>query len=466
MFPTQRVGTTCVLGLLLRLKSETMPTDLRKLPGNSLPHFKNIFMKTSIEKLAGSKIQLEIELSPEEFNQFINKTTASFGENIEIKGFRKGKADPKLIEKEVGKEKILAKAAELAIKEVYQETISENRIEPINQPEVKILKLAAGNPFSFQIKTEILPEIPLPDYKKIASLFFKNDISVKDQEVKDALFFLQKSRAKFILKLGPCAVGDWVEIDYNSPQVEYNKLISDAFVLGEGKFIPGFEENIEKMSEGETKDFSLPFPENYLQNELRGKIADFKVKVKSIKTVELPEISDQFAQGLGNSKNLDQLKQNIREGLLLEKKTAESQRIRQDILGKISQSAEFEIPQILIKNEQDLLMEILKERIKSDLDLALEDYLTKIKSTEKELYDSFFKEAENRVKSHLLLREIAKKEGITVAKEEIEDKINKNIKYLSPQKTKELDLEKIKDYTKEVIKNEKVLQFLENFSKN
>jgi trigger factor len=419
-------------------------------------------MKTEITKLPKSEVELKIEVPAEEWQEFFDGAAKELSKNLKIEGFRPGFAPPKLVEEKIGVAGILQEAAEHCVKKCYVGAILENNVEAIGQPEISILKLAKDNPFEFKARVAVMPEVKLPDYKKIASRIKRNKVSVQDKEVDEALLWLQKSRAKLALKSGPCQTGDWVEIEYSSPQVENNKKIEDSFILGEGHFIAGFEDNLKGMAEGQEKEFSLLFPKEHTSLEMAGKNVEFGVKLKSVKKVELPEISDQFAQGLGKFSDLAGLKQNLRDGISLEKENQERERMRQEILEKIAEKSEMEIPAVLISSEQHRLMEELKQNVSQKLEMTFSDYLAKAKKTEKELSDSFLPEVEKRVKNSLTLREISKREKIEVSDGEAEAEANKILK--ANLENQKLDPERLKDYTKEVLRNEKTFAKLESFA--
>jgi len=419
-------------------------------------------MKTEITKLPKSEVELKIEVPAEEWQEFLDGAAKELSKGLEIEGFRPGYAPFKLVEEKIGIAGILETAAEHCIQKCYVKAVLENNIEAIGQPEVSILKLAKNNPFEFKAKVAIMPEVKLPDYKKIASEVKRNKVLVEDREMEETLSWIRKSRAKFSQKSGPCQKGDWVEIEYSSPQIENEKKTEDAFIMGEGRLIPGFEENLEGLEGGQEKDFSLTFPKNHLQKDLAGKEINFKLKLKSVKSVELPEINDDFAREVGNFKNTDELKNSVKEGISTEKETAESQRVRQNILEKITEKSELKTPEVMINNVKNQMLVDVKQSVPQKLGITFEDYLGRVKKTEKDLLDSFSGEAEKRVKTSLVLREISKKEKINVSKEETEAEANKILKsYPDNQK---IDAEKLKDYTKEVIMNEKTFQFLESFS--
>ena len=419
-------------------------------------------MKVDITKLPKSEVELKIEVPADEWQEFLDEAAKELSKDLKIEGFRPGYAPLKLVEEKIGIAMILEEAAEHCIQKCYVKAILENNIEAIGQPEVSVLKLAKNNPFEFKAKVAIMPEVKLPDYKKIALETKRNKVLVEEKEVEETLSLIRKSRAKFSQKSGPCQKSDWVEIEYSSPQIENGKKTEDAFILGEGRLIPGFEENLEGMEGSQEKEFSQIFPKNHLQKDLAGKEIDFKVKLKSVQKVELPEINDGFAQEVGNFKNMAELKNSVKEGISTEKETAESQRVRQNILEKITEKSGLETPEILINNVKNQMLADLKQGVPQKLGITFEEYLNKVNKTEKDLLDSFSAEAEKRVKESLVLREISKKEKIGVSNEEVEIEANKILKnYPNNQK---IDAEKLKDYTKEVMMNEKTFQFLESFS--
>ncbi len=307
--------------------------------------------------------------------------------------------------------------------------------------------------------------IKLPDYKKIASEVKRQKIEVLEEEVKETLDWVRKSRAKFSQKLGPCQKGDWVEIEYSSPQLENGLKRKDAFFLGKGQLIPGFEDNIEGMEIGEERRLVLTIPQNHYRKDLAGKKVEFSVKMCSVQRAEFPELTDEFARSLGKFENLEALKKSVREGIYLEKEEIESKRVRAEILSKIVQAAEIKPPKELVEKEKNLMLENLKKDIANNLKIPFEKYLQRLNKTQKEIEEYYYQQAENLVKGFLVIKEISKRENIEVKEEEIEEEINKILKHYPSIETaqKELDLEKLKLYIKDRIEAEKTLEFLESF---
>ena len=297
-------------------------------------------------------------------------------------------------------------------------------------------------------------EINLPNYKEIASEIKKNKVEVKEEEIENGLKWLQKSRAKFSAKNGSAQKGDFIEIEYKIEATE--AVLKDGFILGEGHFLPGFEDNLIGMKSGEEK--------KGVSLDKDGQKIKIDLRVSSVQNVEFSEINDEFAKSLGDFKDLNHLKKNIKQGNVLEKEQAETQKLRQEVLNQISKKTDVETPDILIENEKKNMLENLKKMVSQRLKISFGEYLDKIKKTEKEILDSFDLEANTKIKNFLILQEIGKKEKVEVLDQEIMDEVNKVLRRFPSIKEAEknigLDLQKFKDYTKQVIYNEKIFKIL------
>ena len=428
-------------------------------------------MNYSVKKLEKSQIEVGFELSVEEFEEYIQKALLHLKEHVKIDGFRKGNVPKEMVEKEVGQENLLMEAGDLAVKKSYAKFVTENKLEPIGEPEVQIVKIAKGNPLLFKVKVSVLPDIELPNYKKIASQVKSSNILVDQKEIEEALRYLQKSRAKFSQEDRPAEAKDFVEIEYQNKDINGGKEIKDKFILGEGGFLKDFEDNIIGMKAGQEKEFISKFPENTPNKNLAGKDSNFKVKMISVQKMELPEINDEFAKALGVFDGLVSLKENLKEGITMEKNEEERQRKRGEMVSKITEKVKFDLPEKMVEYEQARLFEDLKNQIAKNFKMPFEDYLSSIKKTEEEIKASFTLEAEKRIKNFLVLRQIGKVENIEVSEKELEEEMNKVLKkYSMPtgrqakDQLEKIDINELKDYNKGAIFNEKVFQFLENTS--
>lgn len=424
-------------------------------------------MKVQISNLTKSQVELKIEVSAEDFEKCKKEAIKELAKNLKMEGFRPGKVPEEIAEKSLSQEMIMAEAAERAVQEYYRKAVLENKLFPLGQPEVKVLKLAPENPFEFQATLAVMPQVKLPDYKKIASEVERKEVTVSDKELSDSMNWLQKSRAKFTLKQGGAEKGDFVEIEYNSLGIEGGKTFKDAFLLGEGKFLPGFEENMEGVSSGQEKEFKLEFPKDYAQKEIAGKEISFKVKMITVQKMDLPELGDEFAKNLGQFENLKSLEKSVKDGLQAEKENVETDRVRKEILDNISKKTEIDMPEILVESEKQRTLEDLKKRVEGQLKIPFSDYLAKIGKTEKDLLDSFSDQSEKKVKNSLVLREIANREEIQATEDEIKEDMNHILARFPDAKSAKaaFDLEDLREYTKEAIRNEKTFKLLENISK-
>jgi trigger factor len=366
-----------------------------------------------------------------------------------------------MVEEKIKPEALLMEAGEHAVQHVYSDYIRENNLEPVGHPEVQIKKIAKGSEFIFTARVAILPEVELPDYKTIAKSVKGKSIEVTEQEVQDALNYLQKSRAKMSLKNEAAELKDFVEIEYSCKEIENGKQVKDQFILGEGALIKGFEDNLVGMKAGEEKVFSVKFPD---KSPLSGKDGEFKVKIVSVQKMELPEINDEFAKQLGAFDTLVALKTNMKEGMTQEKTEEEKQRRRAEFLDRIAEKTKVEIPEAMVDYEKDRLLEDLKNKVTMNMKLTFEQYLAAVKKTEQEIKETFQKEAEKRLRGFLVLRQLGDEEKIEVSDKDVEEEVSKSIKNYSKEQISKIDINQFKEYTKGVIYNEKVFQRLESFT--
>ena len=412
-----------------------------------------------------TKAELEIfcEMAWDEFKPYIERAFELLSKNIEVKGFRHGKAPKDLLEREIGQEKINSVAAENAIKEKYLAVINEKGIEPIGKPQISILKLAQNNPFCFKITAYVLPEVVLPDYKKIVKETPKEEAVIDNKEFEEAMKFLQRSRAKFEDLDTPTKKGDFVHIEYQSPQVDNSRKVSDGFVLGQGRLIKGFEEELQGMKAGENKEFKKTFPKDYQNKDLAGKEIEFKVKMEKVQKMIVPVLDDDFAKSLGKFKTLEELKNNVRDGITKEKQQRKVGEWRNKVLEKILKEINIDLPGILVKAEQENAINELKAKVKNDLKISFEDYLEQVKKKQEDIENDLLEQSEVKVKSFLVVGEIGKRENITVSPKEIEQQINSFFTSFPQNTAKDVDKQSLEGYYREMIYNEKVFKKLENF---
>lgn len=424
-----------------------------------------------LKKLPKSKIELEIKVAWDEWKKYIDQAVKEISEEIKIDGFRPGKAPRKLVEQKVGLGTILNNAAQKAVEKAYVKKVTEEKIDVLGRPEVTIESVEEGKDLEFKAQVAVMPEVSVsPDFrseiKKINEKSVKDSVSIKEEEIALELERLANSRVKLVTIDREAKNGDSVEIDFDvlvgGVPIENGSSKKHPLVLGKGVFIPGFEENVVGMKAGDEKEFELSFPEDYHKKDLAGKKATFRVKLGLVQERQVPEINDDFAKGLGEFKDLEALKKNIREGMEEEKK----QKDREDKRGKYVEAVvgktKVDIPEVLIHEEIHKMLHEFEHQIQS-MGMNLEQYLEKIGKKQDDLEKDWAPQAEKRVISALALGQLIKDLEIKASSKEVEDEMNKTLQYYKNVKDfeKNVDMERLYSYTKGVLENESLFQMME-----
>jgi trigger factor len=421
-----------------------------------------------IKKLPQSQIEFSITVPAEDFEKFLDEAASHLSEEMKIDGFRPGRAPRKIVEQKVGAEKILAHGAEHAIKKTYVDAAIKHKLETVGEPKITITKIAQGNDLEYKAIVAIMPEIKLPNYRKEVKTIKKNSsIHPTAEQIQKELETLRNSRAKLVTVSREAGKDDRVEIDFevfvDKKLIEGGSAKKHPLTIGENYFIPGFEDQLVGMKEGDKKEFQLDFPKDYHQKELAGKPATFKVRMALVQEKELPKADDEFAKSLGKFENLDALKKSISDGIKLEEENKNKEKWRTEAIEKIVASSTLELPEILVEQEIEKMMAEFEQNIAS-MGLQMETYLDNIKKSKSEISKGWKETAQKRVSSALALREIANAENIEVPSSQIEEEMNRVMAYYKsvPDMEKQVDMERLYTYTKGVLTNEKVFQFLEN----
>lgn len=423
-------------------------------------------MKVEKEKLPKSQIKLIIEVPTQEVDKFVSQAYERLAHQVEIPGFRPGKAPRFLIDQKVGSKRVQEQTLEIAVLKTYFQVVSSEKITPIARPEVKILKFAEGNPLIYEAIVPLMPEVILGDYrKKASSLSLKPEkVSVKQEDIDEALLGLQKSKAEFIPASRPVKKGDRVEVDFDASvdgvPLEGGKSKNHPLIIGDGMFIRGFEDNLIGMKKDEKKEFSIVFPEDYFKKELAGKKVDFKVLLRDIKEVKLPPLDDKFAKEIAKINSISELKEDIKKRLQKEKEERQKIELESKIIEEVVNCASTETPEILIEEEINSMISELKNRLESQ-GLKLEQYLKNVNKKKEDLKEEYKKEAERRIKTALVLNKIAQEEKIEVSGKAVQNEIDNMIRVYPQDKIKEkFSSDKDKQYIKNLLRNQKTIDRL------
>jgi trigger factor len=425
-----------------------------------------------IENLPGSEVRITVLIPSADFSKYIEQAAEELSREMKIDGFRSGKVPLQVVERNVGSQKLLYEGAERAIRKAYVDAVLDNKIEAIGQPKVTIKKIAKGNDFEFEAVAAVMPKIEVEDYQeaigKINKNYSQKKIEAKEEEIERELNFLAKQRAKIITVNRKAAKNDQVEVDFEVSRgavpIEGGIAKKHLLIIGEGKFIPGFEDNLIGMEAGQEKDFELSFPKDYHQKNLAGEKAKFKVKLNLVQERQIPKINDEFSKGIGKFENLSQLKENIKQGIEHEMLHKQQDKQKKEVLDFLVKKSQAEIPQILVDSELSKMIDELDRDI-SSIGLDRQTYFSQVGTTEEKLKEEWKKEAApNRIKAALLLRKIARDEKLDPNSKEIEERMNTVLQYykkIEDAKDK-VNLENLYEAIKGELINEKALEYLTN----
>lgn len=382
-------------------------------------------MKTKVEKLPKSQIKLKIELSEDEFSKFRQSAFLRLSSQADIKGFRPGKAPEDLQKDRIGKDKIFQEALEMCLPQTYFNALKENNITPVADPEIKIKKYEDDKPLKFSAQVDILPDFQLPNYHQVKLKAKK--IKVGPKEIQGSLESLQKSYAKYEDKKEASQKRDKVEIDFEGyiKGVKIDQLVSKnhPLVLGEGNFVPGFEDKLIGLKKGEKKEFSLKMPTKLRDKFIAGKQVKFRVKMNRVQKVILPKLDDEFAKKITKDKNLEQLKAELKKTLEKRTKLGEQRRLEVELLNKLSKKTDIDLPESLVKNEQFRMFVDIQKDIESK-GIPFSKYLESIGKNDEEFLKGLREQAEKAVKIGLIIGKIKQKEKVKVDENEVEEELN------------------------------------------
>ena len=425
-------------------------------------------MKSDIKNLGKSQLELTIEVSPEEMLPFLQKAAVKISSANKLEGFRPGKAPYEIVKQKFGEMAILEMALDDIISHTYHQALKENNLVTIDQPEINLEKVAPNNPLTYKAKVSILPKVTIGDYSTIS--LSRQSIEASEEQINKVLEDLKKMRAKEKLVERPAKSGDFLNIDFQTfvdkVPIENGQHQKYPILIGENRFIPGFEDQLIGMKSGDVKEFELKFPVEYFEKKMAGKIAEFKVTCQSVYELETPELTDDLARDLTGGKitTLKDLKENIKSNIEQEEKNKQEQRLEIDMLDKIMAISQFEeFPESLVHHEIHKMIHELEDSI-SQQGIEMADYLVSIKKTHDDLEKEFEPQAEKRVKAAILSREIYQQQKIEVRDDEIDKEISEILKAYpeNPEAEKQLKSQMYRDYLKNTLGNRKVVEYLKN----
>ncbi len=420
-------------------------------------------MKATFISREKNDVKFTMEFTAEEFDNAQIKAYQAAKGNIEIPGFRKGKAPRSIIEKHFGEGVFFEDAIDELFRENYVKAIRELELDIIDSPAAEFTQLKKGEGFTATITVACSPIVEVKNYKGVEIEKIENE--VKDEDVENDIKSLQKRNARIVSVERPAQDGDTVLLDYagfvGEDQFEGGTAEGQELVLGSRMFIPGFEEQLVGVSAGEQKDVIVTFPEEYHAEDLAGKEAVFHCTVHEVKEEQLPELDDEFAKDVSEFDTLEELKASTRERLESYAKAGAESQMKDAAVGKVVESNEVDIPRIMVEDEIDRMMQELDQQMRYQ-GLSLEQYLAFTQKDAAAFRDEIRADAEKAVKTRLIMNGIVEAEQFEVTPEEVEEELKvMAIQYqMTADKVKELIGEENMKYLEKDLKTKKAIEFI------
>lgn len=421
-------------------------------------------MSLAVEKLDGSMAKLTITVPAEEFTKAITSAYNKQKSKFSVPGFRKGKVPQAFIEKMYGAAIFYEDAANQLINEYYPKELENCEEEITSNPEIDVTQIEKDKDFIFTATVAVKPEIKIGDYKGVE--IEKIDTTVTDEDVMAEILKDQKENGRKIDVTDRAAqMDDEVTINFegfvDDVAFEGGKGENYKLTLGSHSFIDTFEDQIVGKNIGDKFDVNVTFPEEYHVEDLKGKPAVFKVELLAISTLELPELDDEFASDVSSFETFAEYKEDKKKTLEVKKEEQAKREKQSKVVEKIAEAAEVEIPEAMIKYNQERIMNEMSQRMMYQ-GLQMEQYLQLMGTTKEEFLERVKPDAIARIKTSLVLEAVAAAENIVASDDDVDAEIqDMATQYqMKPEELKDMigapELENIK----KDIASRKALEFL------
>ena len=373
------------------------------------------------EKAEKSTVKIEFSVEKSVFDAAVEKVYRKQVKKISVPGFRPGKAPRAMIEKMYGTGVFYEDAINDLIPENYEAALKEAGIEPVGQPEIDVVSIDE-NGLVLSAIVPVKPECKIEGYKGIEVT--KDTVEVTDEEIDKEINIVRERNSREIEVTDAAAeMGNVTKIDFegfvDGVAFEGGKGEDYSLKLGSGSFIPGFEEQVAGHVIGEEFDVNITFPEEYHAEELAGKPAVFKVTIKSIEKIELPELDDDFAKDVSEFDTFAEYREDMKAKIQKRHESAAEANLEESLLNVLIEKLEADIPEAMFVAETENFVRDYDNRLRqSGLDLQM--YFKYTGLTLEALREQLRPQAEKQVKARLALETIAAVEAIEVSDEELE----------------------------------------------
>ncbi|MBQ3428945.1 MAG: trigger factor [Mogibacterium sp.] len=380
-------------------------------------------MKATQVSKENGVVKFNIEFSVEEFKDAINKAYLANRSKFQIDGFRKGKAPRKIIESHYGHDIFWDEALNELLDKGYYDALKEMDLEVVSQPSFESPEIKKDEPVVLTGTVQVFPEMEVENYKGLE--VEKVETKIGEKEVKAELEKVQKSQARMeAVEDRKTEMGDTLVFDFegfvDDKPFSGGSAENYELKLGSGQFIPGFEDQLVGKDAGEEVDVQVVFPGDYHAEELAGKPALFKCKIHEIKKEILPEIDDELASDVSEFETLAEYKKDLKKKLQEAAKETDLSVMKDRVLEKLYNENNIKVPEVMINNEVENMLYDMNQSLSAQ-GLGLQQYVEWTGKTIDELREETKPEAEKRIRTRVLLKNIIRMEKLDVEDEEINE---------------------------------------------
>ncbi|MBR3177053.1 trigger factor [Candidatus Saccharibacteria bacterium] len=388
-----------------------------------------------------TSVAFDVTFESKDFEPARLKALARLARDVKIPGFRNGKAPANVVEQHVNPNDLAMQTLDVMVREAIPKIYGDAKLQPLSAPNVEIKKFVPGESAEVTVTSDIMPEVKLPDYKKLKAKY--NEPKVEAKDVEDVLGRIAESMAETKAVKRAAKDGDEVVIDFTGKKdgVAFDGGSAKDFKLklGSGQFIPGFEDGVIGHEVGDKFNLDLTFPKDYPSKNLAGAATVFEVLLKQVNEISLPKIDDELAKKTGAFETLKELKDDIKKNLTAQGKQRADEAYKDDLLDELIKGAKTEAPEALVKEQADHIREDMLRNLKAR-GAKLEDYLKQVKQTEDEFEKEVTAAATNRVLGHIVVAKLGEELNIKVTDAEVDKQIAEMqaVYQKSPEALKEL----------------------------
>lgn len=415
-----------------------------------------------------SQAEIKVAASGNEFKPFLTHAAKHLSKESAIKGFRPGHVPLPVALETYGRERVVNEALNEAVAHLFVEAVTDRNIETIGRPAVTIEQADPEAGLKFTARVDVLPEVKLGEPNNIT--IARNKIVVPDEAVEKELQYLARSRSTFLEVPRPADEGDTVIVDFSltldGKPLEGGESKNHPVHLGEGHFVPGFEEGLKGIRAGEERTYPLKFPKDYNREELKDKEAEVKVKALAVQKRVIPEVNDELAKQLGQFSSLKHLKDELKKNMQAEEDLRGQEKLQEKLALKLADASAFGfIPEILIEREIDRRLSEFAEMLAMQ-NKTVEDYSRQRNKSREKIREEMREGAIKSVKINLSLREFARTNKITPTDEEVAQRLQDYLKRFSSasQARDRINEEELRITIASALKNQMALKRLEELA--